>query len=72
MTIAVDLGRKATKPTITETLKLQNVDHRNRFKLTVMLVVKMSYGDYLGCGNESLFKWSWSHDQDGRHAHLRQ
>ena len=24
----------------------------------------------LGRGNESLFKWSWSHDQDGRHAHI--
>ena len=23
------------------------------------------YGDSLGRGNESLFKWSWSHDQDG-------
>ena len=41
---------------ITETLKLQNVDHRNRFKLTVMLVVKISYGDSLGLGNESLIK----------------
>ena len=20
-----------------------------------------------GCGNKSLFKWSWSHDQDGHH-----
>ena len=28
------------------------------------------YGDSLGRGNESLFKWSWSHDQDGRHAHI--
>ena len=24
----------------------------------------------LGRGNKSLFKWSWSHDQDGRHAHI--
>ena len=23
-----------------------------------------------GSGNESLFKWSWSHDQDGCHAHI--
>ena len=23
----------------------------------------------MGWGNESLFKRSWSHDQDGRHAH---
>ena len=30
----------------------------------------ISYGDSLGWGNESLFKWSWSHDQDGRHAHI--
>ena len=30
----------------------------------------MSYGDSLGRGNESLFKRSWSHDQDGGHAHL--
>ena len=28
------------------------------------------YGDSLGRGNESLFKWSWSLDQDGRHAHI--
>ena len=31
---------------------------------------QISYGDSLGRGNESLFKWSWSHDQDGRHAHI--
>ena len=31
---------------------------------------QISYGDSLGWGNESLFKWSWSHDQDGRHAHI--
>ena len=30
----------------------------------------ISYGDSLGWGNESLFKCSWSHDQDGRHAHI--
>ena len=24
----------------------------------------------MGWGNESLFKQSWSHDQDGRHAHI--
>ena len=30
----------------------------------------ISHGDSLGWGNESLFKWSWSHDQDGRHAHI--
>ena len=30
---------------------------------------KTSYGDSLGWGNKSLFKWSWSHDQDGRHPH---
>ena len=24
----------------------------------------------LGKGNESLYKWSRSHDQDGRHAHI--
>ena len=30
----------------------------------------ISYGGSLGWGNESLFKWSWSHDQDGRHAHI--
>ena len=23
-----------------------------------------------GGGNESLFKWSWSHDQDGRQDHI--
>ena len=32
---------------------------------------QISYGDPLGSGNESLFKWFWSHDQDGRHAHIR-
>ena len=31
---------------------------------------QISYGDSLGHGNESLFKWSWSHDQDGRHAYI--
>ena len=24
----------------------------------------------MGLGNESLLKWSWSHDQDGHHAHV--
>ena len=24
----------------------------------------------MGWGNESLFERSWSHDQDGRHAHI--
>ena len=24
----------------------------------------------LGRGNKSLYKWSWSHDQDGHHAHI--
>ena len=24
----------------------------------------------LGRGNQSLYKWSRSHDQDGRHAHI--
>ena len=27
-------------------------------------------GASLGRGNESLYKWSRSHDQDGRHAHI--
>ena len=27
-------------------------------------------GASLGRGNESLYKWSRSHDQDGRHAHV--
>ena len=26
------------------------------------------YGAFLGWGNEKLQKWSWSVDQDGRHA----
>ena len=30
----------------------------------------MSCGASLGWGNESLYKWSKSHDQDGRHAHI--
>ena len=29
---------------------------------------KISYGASMGMGNESLFKWSWSHDQDGCHV----
>ena len=33
-------------------------------------LIQISYGDSLGHGKESLFKWSWSHDQDGRHAHI--
>ena len=33
-------------------------------------LAQISYGDSLGWGNESLFKWSWSHDQDGCHAHI--
>ena len=31
---------------------------------------KISYRASMGCGNEFLLKWSWSHDQDGRHAHI--
>ena len=31
---------------------------------------EISYGVSLGRGNERLFKRSWSHDQDGRHAHI--
>ena len=27
-------------------------------------------GASIGRGNESLYKWSRSHDQDGRHAHI--
>ena len=29
-------------------------------------------GAFLGRGNESLYKWSRSHDQDSRHAHILQ
>ena len=28
------------------------------------------FGASLGRGNESLYKWSGSHDQDGRHTHI--
>ena len=28
-------------------------------------LIQISYGDSLGCRNECLFKWSWSHDEDG-------
>ena len=28
------------------------------------------YGASLGRGNQSLYKWSRSHDQDGRHTHV--
>ena len=31
---------------------------------------QISYEDSLGWGNKSLFKWSWSHDQDGCHTHI--
>ena len=31
---------------------------------------QISYGDSLGWGNQRLFKCSWSHDQDGHHAHI--
>ena len=31
---------------------------------------QISYGAILGHGNKSFFKWSWSHDQDGHHAHI--
>ena len=31
---------------------------------------QISYGDSLTWGNKSLFKCSWSHDKDGRHAHI--
>ena len=30
----------------------------------------ISYGASMGLGKESLFKGSWSHDQDGHHAHI--
>ena len=31
---------------------------------------QISYGAFTGWGNESLYIWSRSHDQDGRHAHI--
>ena len=31
---------------------------------------QISYGAFLGWGNEKLLKWSRSIDQDGRHAHI--
>ena len=31
---------------------------------------QISCGASLGRGNESLYKWFRSHDQDGRHAHI--
>ena len=31
---------------------------------------KILCGASLGRGNESLYKWSRSHDQDGHHAHI--
>ena len=31
---------------------------------------QISFGVSMGWDNESLFKWSWSHDQDGRHSHI--
>ena len=32
--------------------------------------MQISYGVSIGWGNESLFKRSWSHDQDDRHANI--
>ena len=29
------------------------------------------YGASLGRGNQSLYRWSRSHDQDGHHAHIK-
>ena len=34
------------------------------------LSFKKSYGDSLGCRKESLFKWPWSHGQDGHLAYI--
>ena len=39
---------------------------RNRFANQSQILC----GASLGRGNESLYKWSRSHDQDGRHAHI--
>ena len=33
-------------------------------------VAQISYGAFLGWGNEKLLKWSRSVDQDGSHAHI--
>ena len=30
---------------------------------------QISYGDSLGWGNQSLFKWSWLYDKDDNHTH---
>ena len=37
---------------------------------TTRPISQISYGASLGWGNKSLFKRYWSHDQDGRHAHI--
>ena len=31
---------------------------------------RISYRKSSWCGNESLFKWSWSHYQNGHHVHI--
>ena len=33
-------------------------------------LAQISYGDSLRWGDESMLKYSWSHDQDGHHAHV--
>ena len=30
----------------------------------------MDFSETIVVYDESLFNWSWSHDQDGRHAHI--
>ena len=38
-------------------------------ELMGQVIVRRRPHSSVGWGNESLFKWSWSHDQDGHHAH---
>ena len=55
----IDLGPRSLRFNIFKLLFLRNLDADWS---------QISCGASVGSGNESLFKWSRSHDQDGRHA----
>ena len=54
------------RPSVVRPSKFSNISSET----TGPIKLKFHYEDSLGCGNKSLFKLSWSHDQDGRHAHI--
>ena len=47
---------------------------RQKFQTSSLKLLGQSKPNFmwslLGKGNESMYKWSRSHDQDGRHAHM--